>query len=62
MVYIALGKPDKIEGSTWYYKLYFEEGDGSLYVRRYEEDFTIPFADRKVTDGLRVTINGARVQ
>jgi outer membrane protein assembly factor BamE (lipoprotein component of BamABCDE complex) len=62
MVYIALGKPDKIDGNTWYYKLYFEEGDGPLYVKRYEEDFTIPFADGKVTDGLRVTLNGVRVQ
>jgi hypothetical protein len=62
MVYLALGKPDKIEGSTWYYKVYCEEGDGPLYVRRYEEDFTIPFADGKVTDGLKVTINGVRVQ
>jgi len=62
MVYIALGKPDKIDGNTWYYKLYFEEGDGPFNVRRYEKDFTIPFADQKVTDGLRVTINGVRVQ
>jgi outer membrane protein assembly factor BamE (lipoprotein component of BamABCDE complex) len=62
MVYMALGKPDKIEGNTWYYKLYSEEGDRPLYVRRYEEDFTIPFADGKVTNDLRVTINNVRVQ
>jgi outer membrane protein assembly factor BamE (lipoprotein component of BamABCDE complex) len=62
MVYMALGKPDKIEGTTWYYKHYFEEGDGPFNVQRYEEDFTIPFADQKVTDSLKVTINGVRVQ
>jgi outer membrane protein assembly factor BamE (lipoprotein component of BamABCDE complex) len=62
MVYIALGKPDKIEGSTWYYKQYAEEGAGPFNVQRYEEDFTIPFADGKVTDGLMVSINGVRVQ
>jgi outer membrane protein assembly factor BamE (lipoprotein component of BamABCDE complex) len=62
MVYLALGKPDKIEGNTWYYKLYSEEGDGPFNVRRYEEDFTIPFADQKVTNGLRVTIDGLRVR
>ncbi len=55
---VALGKPDKIAGSTWYYKLCFEEGDGPFYVKRYEKDFTIPFADGKVTDGLWVTLNG----
>ena len=62
MVYLALGKPDKIAGSTWYYKLYFEEGDGPFYVKRYEKDITIPFADGQVTDGLWVTLNGLRVQ
>ncbi|MGA3007139.1 MAG: lipoprotein [Opitutaceae bacterium] len=62
MVYIALGRPDRIDGSTWHYKLYFEEGAGPYSVQRYEEDFTIPFADGKVTDGLTVTLNGVRVQ
>jgi outer membrane protein assembly factor BamE (lipoprotein component of BamABCDE complex) len=62
MVYLALGQPDKIDGNIWYYKLYAEEGDRPLYVRRYEEDFTIPFADGKVTDGLSVTVNSVRVQ